>query len=61
MKKVELSNVELRALKILLSNSVGCCSSGCAFEKMQDSKMNCSECKFTKAINSIETKIGIHS
>jgi DNA-binding response OmpR family regulator len=60
-ESLTLTDIELRALEVLLSNSINCCSSGCAFEEMQDNKIDCNECIFTKTINSLEDKIGMYS
>ena len=56
MKTIELNAVELRALEELLWCNP--CRRGCAFEEMQNKKnVDCGECKFTKALHSIQEKI----
>ena len=55
MKTIELTDVELRALKILLDANA--CFIGCAFEEMIDEPCGCNACPFTLAVNSIEEKL----
>lgn len=55
MQTIKLTNKEIRALtEQLYANA---CSSGCAFEEMEDSKKDCDECEFPKLLRSIEDKI----
>ena len=56
MKTIQLDVVELRVLKELLWENP--CSGGCAFEEMQNKKnIDCDDCIFTKAVNSIQEKL----
>lgn len=57
MKTITLTAKEIKALTCqLFANS---CSSGCVYEKMQNSKKNCDDCEFTKDIHSVRNKLGI--
>lgn len=57
MKRIELTQNELRALEYLLYTKP--CSSGCVYEEMQNSSRDCNECAFTQAIDSLIDKLGI--
>lgn len=56
MKTIKLTSKEIRALKEQLNANA--CSSGCAFEEMQNSKKSCDECDFRASILSIIEKLG---
>jgi len=55
MKTIKLNAIELRALETVVFEN--CCSSGCAWEEMQTTKIDCGECPLTKALHSIQEKI----
>ena len=54
---LKLNKNELRALKLLLENSIKCCGSCCAYPEMQNNKKGCDNCLFEKAVESIEEKV----
>lgn len=58
MKTITLTAKEIRALKAQLFANP--CSSGCVYEEMENSKKDCSECKFTKDVESVCEKLGIN-
>jgi len=60
MKIIELSEVEVRALKALLIRSDAACSSTCAFPEMKKSKKDCDRCDYPEAIGNIEEKLGMY-
>ena len=57
MKTITFTKQEIEALKHLLWISKEVCNSGCIIESMQNSKIDCSDCEFTKVISSITDKI----
>ena len=59
MKTITLNKNELEVLKILLDNSITACRSGCVYPEIQDSRIECNECKYTKGIESLMNKIAI--
>ena len=57
--KIDLNKNELEVLKILLDNSIATCRSGCVYPEIQDSRIECRECKYTKGIERLRDKVEV--
>lgn len=58
MIQIELTPHELRALRALLADG-NPCRSGCVFEEMSVSKIECDRCPFTDALYALEEKLSM--
>lgn len=54
---LDFNNSKVKSLKALLGFYQKACSSGCVHDDMQNSKLNCDSCRYTKDINNITLKI----
>lgn len=57
MESIELSKSEVESLSLLLWFSEKACSSGCIYQDMENSKLDCNDCRYTKDIESIISKL----
>ena len=53
---VDLTDNELRALRTCMAYSNRCCLSGCVYQEMQQRKVECHNCEFTKNVDKVIKK-----